>query len=369
MMSWWVIYIGIMLTAVGVTVILTPLCRRWAFRLGFLDYPLGEHHKQHPESTPLLGGLAMMLGWLITLFGGLALAYLAVEHLDPELAQQMQGIPNVFSRLATLAGGAVFLCIMGIIDDRHQLGPFRKFGCQIVVCGIVALAPELRVSMFATYPMVSWLLTVLWFVFIINAFNFFDNMDGLASGLAVIASCLFGLTAALQQQYYVASLGAVTAGTALGFYIYNRYPASIFMGDAGSHFLGFLLSALATLTIFHRSDSTSTVAAWLIPAFILALPIFDTFAVIAIRLRAGKPIYYGDHNHISHRFIRMGFDQPTAVLLVHLLALSLGLGAILLIWLPTAPTIIVLVQSLAILLLVSILHHCGTKMTTEQEND
>ena len=368
-MCWWSIYIGILLTAVGVTAILTPLCRRWAYRSGFLDKPLGEHHKQHSESTPLLGGLAMMLGWLITLFGGLALAHFGVKYLDPELAKQIQGIPNVLSRIATLACGAVFLCIMGIIDDRHQLGPFRKLGCQVVVCGLVALAPELRVSMFAMYPILSWIVTVMWFVFIINAFNFFDNMDGLASGLAVIASCLFGLTAALQQQYYVASLGAVTAGTALGFFIYNRYPATIFMGDAGSHFLGFLLSALATLTIFHRTDSTSTVAAWLIPAFTLALPIFDTFAVIAIRLRAGKPIYYGDHNHISHRFIRMGFSQRTAVLLVHLLALSLGLGAVLLIWLPAAPTIILLVQSLVILLLVSILHHCGTNMTTEQDND
>jgi UDP-GlcNAc:undecaprenyl-phosphate GlcNAc-1-phosphate transferase len=366
-MIWWTIHFGILVAATVVTAISTPLCRRLARKAAFLDHPLGEHHKQHDDSTPLLGGLAMLIGWIVTVFGGLAAAHLFMHHLDPaltnrlgpELVAQLQGIPKVFGRLGAIAGGAGVLCIMGIIDDKKQLGPFVKVACQIIVCSVVALAPDLRVTMFWEHPMITWGLTVLWYVFIINAFNFFDNMDGLASGMALIASVLFAITAGLQGQYYVAALAAVTAGTALGFYAFNRHPASIFMGDAGSHFLGFLLASIATLTIYHRPEDVSTVAAWLTPLFILALPVFDTFAVIVIRIRNRKPIYYGDHNHISHRFLKMGFDRPTAVLLVHILAFAIGLGALPLLWLPSAPAALVLVQSLVMLLLVSILHQRG----------
>ncbi len=355
--NWWQIYLTIAIVASGVTAITTPIARVVARRFDFLDTPLGEFHKKHETAMPVLGGAAMLTGWLITVFGGLAAALLVRDRLDPAVAAQLQGVRQVLPLLLVIATGAGILAVVGLIDDKRHLGPFVKLAFQIIICGCVSIYPKVRVTLVVLdQPVLSWFITVCWLLFILNAFNFFDNMDGLASGMAVIACTLFFVVAAIRHQYFVATLGAATAGTALGFYFYNRYPATIFMGDSGSHFLGFLLAILGSLTVFYNPESSSNMASLLIPLFILALPVFDTFALMVIRTRAGKPFYYGDHNHISHRFVRMGMDRPTAVLVVQFLALAIGLGALFLLWLGTVGTILVLIQSFVMLTLVTILH-------------
>jgi UDP-GlcNAc:undecaprenyl-phosphate GlcNAc-1-phosphate transferase len=352
-MTWTIAYSLIAAAAGGVTLAVTPICRRLAWRTDFLDKPLGEHHKQHDEATPLLGGLAMAVSWLVTIWVGIALA-LSETAAQTGIAADLPGIRSVLIGLGVISGGACGVTLLGLVDDRRPMGPLLKFILQATVCGLVALYPKLRITLFWQSDVLTWMFTVAWFLLVLNAFNFFDNMDGLAAGIALIAAALFTLVAGLQEQHFVAALGAATSGTALGFYVYNRHPASIFMGDAGSHFLGFLLAVMGALTLFYQEGSSPTPAPVLIPVFILALPIFDAFAVVVIRLHAGKPIYAGDHNHISHRFHRLGVSRKTAVLLVHLLALAIGLGAFPLLWLDLRGVILVLIQATAMLALVTI---------------
>ncbi len=358
-MTWSILYVFISICAAALTAIATPICRRLSWQLNFLDNPLGEMHKKHRRATPLLGGPAMAAGWLLTILSGVFVVFVFRSHLPEALANQIPGIHSVQQLLCVISGGGIALATMGLIDDRAPMGPFIKLAFQMLICGAVAMYPKVRITLFIESPVATWLLTVCWFMFIINAFNFFDNMDGLASGVAVIAAGLFTVVAGSRQQFFVAALGAATAGAALGFYLYNHHPASIFMGDSGSHFLGYLLAVIGSLTMFYNPESSPTPAPLLIPLLVLAVPIFDVFAVVLIRHRSGKPIYCGDHNHISHRFVQMGADQETAVFLVHLLTLAIGLGAVTLLWLDARGVIVVFIQTVAVLLLVSILHRSG----------
>jgi UDP-GlcNAc:undecaprenyl-phosphate/decaprenyl-phosphate GlcNAc-1-phosphate transferase len=358
-MSWTSLYLVIGAVATLLAGISTPIFRAIAWKTDFLDKPLGQAHKRHGKATPLLGGAAMLTAWLITLVGGYFGALWLRPHLPPDLANAVAGLltPRVQRLLLVITTGGLALAVMGAVDDRRPMGPLRKLILQILICAGIALCPDLQVTLFWENPAVKWLMTLCWFTFIINAFNFLDNMDGLAAGLAFIASTLFAVVGALQQQYFVAALGACTAGVTLGFYIYNCSPASIFMGDSGSHFLGYLLGVQGVLTKYYLDDISPTVGPVFIPALILGLPIFDIFAVCFIRWRLHKPIYSGDHNHISHRFLKLGLSRALAVLLVHLLALALGLGALPLLWLPSVGVWLVFGQ--AMLALVTIVHWSG----------
>ena len=355
----------IVIAATILTVLVTPIYRMLSWKLGVLDRPLGEFHKKHAEATPLLGGMAMLSSWLVTVFVGLWSIQFFQRYLPEWIVKQIPGILQVRPLLFVIAGGALALTIMGLIDDKRPFGPFLKLFLQVLICSCVALYPQLRITFFMKSQFFTWLITVGWFIVVINAFNFFDNMDGLASGVSVIAAVLFTIIAGVRNQFFVAALGAATAGSALGFYMFNRYPASIFMGDSGSHFLGYTLSVIGTLTSFYNVDVSPTPAPILIPILILGVPIFDVFAVTVIRLKSGKPIYSGDHNHISHRFRQMGADHKTAVVLVHLLSLAIGLGALTLLWLEAKGAVVVLIQSAIMLTLVTLLHRITSNGSVE----
>ena len=365
-MNWWIGYFTIFIFATGITACITPVCRALSWKFDILDRPLGEFHKKHAKAKPLLGGLAMLLGWLVTVFTALWFILLFQNQLPDWLVQQIPGALEVRPLLFIIAAGATALTIMGLIDDKKPFGPFLKLLLQVLICGCVVLYPKLRITFFLESQGLTWLITLIWFIVVVNAFNFFDNMDGLASGVAVIAAILFTLIAGFRDQFFVAALGAGTAGSALGFYFFNRHPASIFMGDSGSHFLGYTLSIIGTLTSFYSSQTSPTVAPILIPIFILGVPLFDVFAVIVIRMKSGKRIYQGDHNHISHRFCQMGADHKTAVTLVHLLTLTVGLGALTLLWLEVKGVVLVLIQTIIILTLITRLHGINSGIVKKQ---
>jgi UDP-GlcNAc:undecaprenyl-phosphate/decaprenyl-phosphate GlcNAc-1-phosphate transferase len=369
-MHWLWLYLTVAAVATVLTFVMTPLCRFFAWKYNILDKPLGEHHKQHENATPLLGGMAMLLGWLVTLLGGLVLAKTeALGAVFPEAQKAAAGISDISSLLFSIIGGALALAVMGVIDDRKPFGPFPKLFFQFLICGLVAYYPKIQISLFTTNPYLMWGMTVLWFLFIINAFNFFDNMDGLAAGIACIAAVSFAFVAGYRGQYFVATLGAATAGVSFGFYFFNRFPASIFMGDSGSHFLGYLLAVMGSLTLFYHPDSTPTAAPVFIPLFILALPIFDAFAVIIIRRHLGTPIFHGDHNHMSHRFLKMGLEPKVAVLMVHLISMTISLAALQLLWAGIKGVILVFLQTACVLVFVSMLHMRYHDVKQEVEDD
>ena len=304
----------------------TPLARRAAIRLDIVDHPSAR--KVHVSPMPYLGGVAIYAAFMLILL----VSRLSLAHVD--------GAARATSQLLAIVGGASLMAALGLADDRFGLPPLVKLAGQLAGAGILLLAQvtvELHHFTFLEAP-----LTVLWVVGITNAFNLMDNMDGLAVGTAGIASCFFFLHAvlALTSQTLVASLAAALAGACFGFLFYNWSPAKIFMGDAGSLFLGYLLAALALkLSLAPVSPQVVQLAraagyqldvhgthaiALLAPVFVLGLPIFDTTMVTLSRLRRGDPVSRGGKDHTSHRLVAAGMTHRETVMTLYLASCALG---------------------------------------------
>ena len=369
-MEWPQVYAAIFIMALGLSLIFTPLCQILAGKTGFLDIPKHEQHKLHGKSTPLLGGLAMFGAWTVTCFGALiAAGYFLPADCSGNLVREVAGIPLVRKELIVVLVCAAASMLMGTVDDKISLSARTKLIGQIVIATVTVLFGGVHITLFMNIPWLSTLISIFWIVFLFNAINFFDNMDGLACGTAAIAFIFFTTAAIINGQYFVACLGACSAGAAIGFWFYNHSPASIFMGDGGSHFLAYILAVVSARVTYYNPEISASRLSVLIPLFILAVPIFDTFAVVVIRLLNHKPIYVGDHNHISHRFYHMGMSRKRAVLLVHLLCLISGLGALPLLWGDERVCGILLVQGLTIFLLLTILQYSsGTEPKADQTN-
>ncbi|MBO7620913.1 MAG: undecaprenyl/decaprenyl-phosphate alpha-N-acetylglucosaminyl 1-phosphate transferase [Victivallales bacterium] len=356
-MSWNILYIAAWLAAAILATVTTAICRKLAPRWGFVDKPKQEAHKSHKAPTPVLGGLGMVSAWLLVIVGGLVVAKLAPSIAGGRIEPFLDGINAVLPKMLAIMLGATAFSILGMCDDKNAFSAKFKFLWQFVIAGGVA-ASGIRVFLFVENPIFGWCVTVMWIVTIVNVLNFLDNMDGLAGGIAAIAAFFFFFIAAVRGQHFVSMLSAVTGGVAIGFLMHNRPPAKIFMGDGGSHFLGFCLAVTGLLTTFYLPNESPTPAPVLIPLLVLSLPLFDAVAVVIIRMRLHLPIYVGDNRHISHRFVQLGLTRPQAVLLVCLLCLIQGAGATTLLWLPAYGFFLILLQTIALFSLVSIIQFC-----------
>ena len=190
-------------------------------------------------------------------------------------------------------------------------------------------AAGVRITLFVDNALFSYTVTVLWILTVTNALNFMDNMNGLCAGLGVISTWIFAVIAAAAGQYLVALLGLLSCGALLGFLPYNFPRAKAFLGDAGSHLVGYLLAVLAILPHFFTGSEQSKLAV-LTPLLVLAVPLGDLAWVVVLRWRLGKPFYVGDTNHLSHRLVRYGLPPARAVLLIWVLAAISGALAMLL---------------------------------------
>ena len=367
MNNWNTIYLMVFLAGAASTLILTPLFRRLAVHSGFMDRP-AANHKGHRKETPLLGGAALFTGWISCLAAGaLALRFNWIPGGADFFAQHLPGIASVWGRLFCIVLGAALAVVLGLWDDRWPMGAAAKFAGQFAVALIAVLAGGVRIKVFGGSPYLNAGITCFWFMLLMNSINFFDNMDGLAVGTVSIAMGCFTAIAALNEQYFIAALSALSCGVGCGFWFYNANPASIFMGDSGSHFLGYLAAVIsAGVTYFDKSSSLSRFPL-LMPFFILALPLFDTAMVVAIRTRNRKPFWIGDHNHISHRFVRMGLSRKQAVLLVHLMALSIGLGILPVFWGDFRTAAILVLQSCLLLGIITMLQLTLSKRADARE--
>lgn len=302
-------------TAAIVCAIALPLWRRLCPRLGLMDAP-GER-KLHARPIPLAGGLSVLTGIL-----GAIIIVLCVNESARTLF-----LDNIRMWTAIL-GGALFMTLLGIIDDRHQLSAGVKFALQLALALGVAAA-GLRVTLFVPNLAFQYAITALWILTVINAFNFMDNMNGLCAGLGAIAAATFAAAAAQQGQQAEALLSMIVCGALLGFLPYNYPRASAFLGDAGSHLIGFCLAVLALLPAFHTEANPRPLAV-LMPLLILALPLLDLLWVAALRTWQGKPFYVGDTNHLSHRLVRRGMSKTAAVALIWMMAAVAAVLALLL---------------------------------------
>lgn len=269
--------------ATALALVGTPLLRRLALATGFVDHP--AERKSHRVPVPYLGGLAIIVGALVGAAFG--------RHLAPQAG--------------VVAFTAAVLGTVGLLDDDRVIGARPRVAVQVAAAGAV-VAVGVRAEVTGVWG-VDAALTMLWIVGITNAVNLLDNMDALSSGVTLVASLtVFGL-AALAGQEVVGTFAVALAGACLGFLAYNLPPASIFMGDAGALFLGFLL-AVATIVV---DPAVGPPGSFLVPLLLLALPIADTTTVVLARLRHRRKVGAAATDHLSHRLVARGLSRGAAV--------------------------------------------------------
>ena len=304
------------------TLLALPLWRKWCLRTNLVDDP--GHRKIHDAPIPLAGGFAVLMGILLPLVVGAILLKLEIVKISSASAI-VHGLDRRAIELAVLALGAIGITILGWLDDKHELKALPKFLGQILIAIAVAAACK-RITLFVHSDVFSYAITVLWLLTVINAFNFMDNMNGLCAGLGAIGAFLFALIAAAHGEYLVAITGFLMCGALVGFLPWNFPDARAFLGDAGSHLVGYLLAVMAILPHFYTKQNPHPLAV-LSPLLVLAIPLLDLAQVVIFRTLNKKPFWIGDTNHLSHRLTQMGLNRTKAVLLLWLLAAAIGAAA------------------------------------------
>lgn len=351
----------------GLTLLLTPWIRSLATRHGLLDEPGGR--KAHDVPKPRLGGIAIYLSFTATVVVGFALApwlasVPALRALVPEATEALREAWSVRSPLLGLLVGGALMFAIGLLDDllgeRFPTG--WKFLGQTVAASI-AVACGVRVD-FAGHDALNVVLSVLWIVGISNAFNLLDNMDGLTAGVAAVSASVFLINAAELGEIFICFILAALIGTLVGFLRFNFHPASLFMGDSGSLFLGFTLSSL-TILEHYVSSASSSLFPVLMPPLVLAVPLLDTMSVIYIRISEGRPVHVGDRCHLSHRLVRCGLSPLQAVVFLYLVTFGLGLGALHLTDAPLARSLWIVLDSALLAALVLWVIRFGGKLRSE----
>ncbi|MCI7644661.1 MAG: undecaprenyl/decaprenyl-phosphate alpha-N-acetylglucosaminyl 1-phosphate transferase [Lentisphaeria bacterium] len=355
MFNWYHIYAFIFLIGLILSLVNTPIFQYIAEKLDFVDRPKGEKHKLHAKPIPLLGGCSMYLSWLTVILAGyFIIKYDIFNIYATHLELYRNGFLAVSTRMLVLAGCAGGAVFVGLLDDKSAMLAWQKFALQFVIAIIAVAFGNVRITLFIDNIFLTSCISVFWIVLLMNAINFFDNMDGLAVGTVAIAMAFFCAVAIINEQFFMATFTALNFGVCVGFWFYNASPATIFMGDSGSHLLGFLTAVCSSGITYYNSTEQSYLAV-LIPFFILAVPLFDTLVVCMIRFKNHKPFWIGDHNHISHRFVKMGFSRRTAVNLVHILCLITGAGVLPLMWGNESTAFILVVQGILLLLLITVM--------------
>ncbi len=271
---------------------------------------------------PLAGGFAVLSGVAFCLLAVGAILLEAWRRQGFSAGLIIHGIDRRAIELAVLAGGAVAITILGALDDRHELKALPKFIGQIVIAVAVAAACK-RITLFVHSEIFSYAITIVWLLTVINAFNFMDNMNGLCAGVGAIGAMIFAVIAATNGEYLVAITGFLMCGALAGFLPWNFPNARSFLGDAGSHLVGYLLAVMAILPHFYSKQNPRPLAV-LAPLLVLAVPLLDLAQVSLFRTLNKKPFWIGDTNHLSHRLVRAGLSRTRAVLVLWLAAAVIG---------------------------------------------
>lgn len=284
--------------AILITLLIAPVSIKIAEKFKLIDHPNTAPHKVHHSSVPKGGGIAIAV---VVFFLGLT-----------------SGKGEIADIRAILAA-SVFILLFGMWDDTKGLSAGWKLTGQILAA-IVLIWQGIYIRMFG-HPIPNIAMTVFWIVGITNAFNLVDSMDGLAVGLAAIASAFFLFVTIDANQLHLTYMSAILLGSCIGMFYYNTTPAHSFLGDSGAQFLGFLL---ATLALTYTPPGLPQPSSWFVPILLLGVPIFDTTLVVVSRLRRGDPIYKAGQDHVYHRLTQLGMSPAQAVTAMHVTALLIG---------------------------------------------
>jgi UDP-GlcNAc:undecaprenyl-phosphate GlcNAc-1-phosphate transferase len=335
---------------------ITRLTRVLALRAGFVSRPVRERFSQ--RTVPLGGGIAIFTTLAVFILAATAAIKFLPGYLGP-LAKPANINPADFigkiNQLTIILLSVSLLFALGLWDDKKHLGPFLKLVVQFIVAIIAAAYADIRVEFFIENKIITSALSAVWIVLIINAFNFLDNMDGLSAGVAVIASAILFVAAAMSGQVFVGGLAIVFTGTLLGFLVFNFPPAKIFMGDAGSLVVGFFVAILTLRTTYYQEAQSGRWYPVLMPLVVMAVPLYDFISVTLLRISQGKSPFVGDTQHFSHRLKRHGLTDTQTVLTLYLATLCTGLGATFLYQVNLAGAILIFIQTFMILAIIAIL--------------
>ncbi len=297
-------YLLIFIVALILSLVFTPLARLLAIKFNIMDRP--NSIKTHREPVAYLGGLSIYAAFILALVLSL-----------------LMGLP--FREISVLMIGATLIMILGLVDDLRPLSFKTKLFLEVLIATLLIIF-NIRIK-FITPDYIAVILTILWVVGVTNAMNIIDIMDGLSSGVAVIAALAFLFINPSTEQGYVNYTAAGIAGAALGFLRYNFPPAKIFMGDTGSLVLGFVLAVLSIGTSYSQVNNIALYA----PILILGIPIYDTFLVMILRFKQGKNIFHGSPDHFALRLERLGLPRRKVVLIAYLVSVCLSTAALLIV--------------------------------------
>jgi UDP-GlcNAc:undecaprenyl-phosphate GlcNAc-1-phosphate transferase len=304
-------YFTLFVITFSIVGLLTPVMRKVAISKQILDAPTSAH-KSHTQAVPYLGGVAILIGVVFVSYSALILNGLT---------------RNNFWLATSVLAPAVLMGLVGLWDDIKNLPPLPRFIGQSIaglfIASLLVINKNVANPTGSTY--IDVIITVIWVVGVCNSINFFDNLDGGAAGTVAISAIFLTYLSLSNGQSFIAALAVVVAGGTLGFLVWNRMPARIYMGDAGALFLGVLL---ATLAIRLNPDTQTQVASFATPILLLAIPILDTSVAVFSRLRRGISPFQGGKDHLSHRLIRLGISRKMAAISLWILSILFGLLAV-----------------------------------------
>lgn len=322
----------ILLLLIGVAFILslsfTPVVRALALRWNFVDHPGAR--KVHKNPIPRVGGVAVSVAY----FGSCLIAGLVVMHFRLEL-------PVAFSTIKSIVPATLLIFLIGLADDILNLKPWQKFAVQIAA-SLLVISAGLHMGdsyLFVGSPILARVATIVWLLACTNAVNLIDGLDGLAAGIALLATTTTLIASLMSGNFELTIATAPLAGALIGFLVFNFNPASIFLGDSGSLVLGFLLGCFSLLWSA-KSDTLFGMAA---PLMALSVPLIDTSLAITRRFLRGQPIFLPDRSHVHHRLLALGLTHRRAVLLLYSAGMVASILALSLIWARSHGEVIVLV--------------------------
>lgn len=300
------LYLSLFLSFI-ISILLTPIVKRIAFRVGATDCP--DDRKVHQKTMPRLGGISIYVSFSISLL---------LTGYDMEMA-------------TLLLLSSLIILLTGIMDDLFGLKPKLKLLGQSLGASIFIIFGDAHLDVFSWIE-IEWLqqtlsfgMSFLWIILITNSINIIDGLDGLASGLSGIMLFFISIFSINQGNYFISALSLILLSSILGFLLHNFYPAKIFLGDTGSLFIGYMIATISLLTF-----DTSTVDLLITPFILIGIPILDTIYAIIRRITNNKSLFSADKGHLHHQLINSGFSHRTTVIILYILTTAFGLIALML---------------------------------------
>lgn len=314
-----------MILALITSLVLTPLASRLAVKLSMVD----RKKESGSAPVPFMGGIAIFLGFAVSISAGMVIFPVLPGQVVSDTAISWRSL------CLLIMGSGLLMTFSGLLDDKFELRPSMKLLLHSIVAtavGVLFVIKGAQLRLFIEDSSLSWLaapVTLLWLLGITNSVNLLDHADGVTAGVSAIAALSFAALNFINGNPAVAYISVALAGASIGFLFFNFPPASTFMGDCGSNFLGFMLGIIAVLGIYTPRGSTPYLAI-MSPLLILAVPIVDTVMVLLYRRKHGAPLFRGDKNHLAHRLERMGFSGTTSVFVLYIFSIVMGTTALLL---------------------------------------